>query len=353
LLRRRKLEPFTVPLDATSAFGPRDESIHSEARRQAKLEPSLEWLADVSKRDRPWDTHHAHGKVVASFYGQSDRLDFQKLEQRINLCSPVLEFGEIVDPITGEIGFRLRQAFFCRVRTCPSCAWRRSLKWKGRILGAMPEIDAAFPKHRWLFLTLTVRNPSMAQLKSTIKAMSYGWRKMTGYKDWPAIGAIRSVEITKGQDGRPHPHFHALLLVPSSYFKGSNYLKHERWVEMWRKAMKLDYDPTLRIQPVKACEGAGNLHPMHAAVSECLKYSVKPSDLTSDPEWLWAITDQIRGTRAVEVFGKLKLFFKEEEDEDDLVNVSEDGDDGPAGDAGGHFFYWYDSYDKYGRRKGK
>lgn len=340
-----------MPFDATSASGPRAESRRSETRRQAPQEPSIQWLSDLSKRDKPWDVHGSAAGTVAEFYRQSDRPDFQRLADRMNACSPILEFGEFIDPETGEVGYRLYQAYFCRVRTCPKCGWRKSLRWKGRILSVLPDIDAAYPKHRWLFLTLTVRNPSMAQLKSTMKAMRAGWRNMSRYKNWPAIGAVRSVEITKGEDGRPHPHFHALLLVPPGYFQGKNYIKHDAWVAMWRRAMKLDYDPTLRIQPVKPREGEGNLHPMHAAVSECLKYSVKPSDLTSDPEWLWAITDQIRGTRATEVFGELKPFFKEEEDEEDLVNVSEDGDDGPAADAGGHYFNWFNSYDKYGRRK--
>jgi plasmid rolling circle replication initiator protein Rep len=264
-------------------------------------------------------------------------------------CAPCLEMGEVVDRETGEVCYRLHQAYFCRVRTCPCCAWRRSLRWKARMYEALPQIEAAYPTHRWLFLTLTVRNPSMAELKDTLRAMRAGWRNLVRYKEWPAIGAVRSMEVTHGQDGRPHPHFHALILVPAGYFKGQNYLRHDRWVELWRKAMKLDYAPSVHVRPVKPREG--DTHPMHAAIAECLKYSIKPSDLATDQEWLWAITDELRGTRAVEVFGALKLYLAEAEAEEDLVNLSEDGAEDPGGNEGGIFFNWYPSRERYGRRR--
>jgi plasmid rolling circle replication initiator protein Rep len=307
-------------------------------------------LSDTSTKDKPWDKHHAESQLVAALYRQSNREDFQRLAERMELCAPVLNFGQVVNPDTGEIGYRLHQAFLCRVRNCPTCSWRKSLKWRERLKHVLPDIEAEYPSHRWLFLTLTVRNPCMADLKSTIAAMRYGWRKLTGYADWPAIGAIRSLEVTHGQDGRPHPHFHCLILVPAGYFSSQGgYLKHSEWVRLWRKAMKLDYDPGANVKPIKPREG--DAHPMQSAISECLKYSVKPSDLTSDPEWLYAITDQLHGTRAVEVFGVLKPFLREMEKEEDLVHIVENGMIVKARNEGGHFFPYYEGYKRYARRR--
>ena len=48
-----------------------------------------------------------------------------------------------------------------------------------------------------------------------------------------------------------HPHFHALLLVKPSYFT-INYIKQGDWVEMWAKALRADYSPSVNVKAVKA-----------------------------------------------------------------------------------------------------
>ena len=48
-----------------------------------------------------------------------------------------------------------------------------------------------------------------------------------------------------------HPHFHAMLLVKSTYFHGSYYIDQSAWIEMWMKAMRLDYIPQVDIRAVK------------------------------------------------------------------------------------------------------
>ena len=53
---------------------------------------------------------------------------------------------------------------------------------------------------------------------------------------------------------------------------------------------------------------------------ECLKYSVKESDLMSDPEWLDAITKQLHNTRAIATGGLFKQYLSENEPED-LINT--------------------------------
>ena len=35
-----------------------------------------------------------------------------------------------------------------------------------------------------------------------------------------------------------HPHFHVLLHVDKSYFKGTNYVKRDVWLNEWRKSYK-------------------------------------------------------------------------------------------------------------------
>ena len=76
-----------------------------------------------------------------------------------------------------------------------------------------------------------------------------------------------------------HPHFHALLLVKPSYFKGQGYIKQGDWVEMWSKALRADYLPSVNVKAVKATLDEKGRKQLDKAICETLKYSVKPSDL--------------------------------------------------------------------------
>ena len=60
-----------------------------------------------------------------------------------------------------------------------------------------------------------------------------------------------------------------------SYFSGKNYIKQPEWVEMWQKALRADYAPSVNVKTVKQfAEGQ-----LDKAICETLKYSVKPDDL--------------------------------------------------------------------------
>ena len=67
-----------------------------------------------------------------------------------------------------------------------------------------------------------------------------------------------------------HPHFHALLLVKPSYFT-INYIKQGDWVEMWAKALRADYLPSVNVKAVKATLD-------EKGVSNSIKQSVKRSN---------------------------------------------------------------------------
>ena len=71
---------------------------------------------------------------------------------------------------------KLHKAEFCRHRLCPTCNWRKSLK----LFSQMKEVSARllqdFPGARYLFLTLTVKNCSGAELAQTIDKMNFGFK---------------------------------------------------------------------------------------------------------------------------------------------------------------------------------
>jgi plasmid rolling circle replication initiator protein Rep len=296
---------------------------------------STTFLSDLSPGDKPWDKHRKNVDRVASLYRGSK---FQVYSDRMTFCSEFLKFG-LVDDNAEALKLRLRAARFCRVRHCPVCQWRRSLMWKAKAYKVLPKIVSMYPKHRWLFLTLTVRNCPIAELKSTLTQMNKAFQRFSQVKAYPADGWLRSTEVTRGKDGSAHPHFHCLLMVPPGYFAGKNYLRQSAWAKMWKKAMRLDYDPILDVRAIKE----GN-QPM-GLIPEILKYCVKESDLTADRDWLIEYTKQMHKMRCVATGGVLKQFLRELEDEpENLVGTGEDNIDE---DEFNLFFNWVRGRDRY------
>lgn len=286
-------------------------------------------LRQLSPRDVTWDDRRAETDRVKELYSGTI---YDRLAGRLGDCSGRLEFGYDLDS-DGNQKLRLHAARFCRVRTCPVCQWRRSLMWRAKAFKILPQVVEKYPNHRFIALTLTVRNCQITDLRATIGKMNQAWMRLTKRKSWPAVGWIRSVEVTRGHDGTAHPHFHCLLMVSSGYFAGKNYLSQEAWTELWEKSMKIDYKPVIHVQAVRPKKKENQT--MFEAICETMKYSVKPADLIGDPknepteedrEWLIELTSQLHKTRAVATGGILKEYLRELENEpEDLIH----GDDNP------------------------
>ena len=57
-----------------------------------------------------------------------------------------------------------------------------------------------YPSYRWVFLTLTVKNPPVTELRDTLKAMNSAWQRLAQTKRFKGVvkGFIRTTEVTKG-----------------------------------------------------------------------------------------------------------------------------------------------------------
>lgn len=218
------------------------------------------------------------------------------------------------------------------------------MAWRARFLSAAPAIAEAFPTHRWLFVTLTVRNCQPSELRQTLIQMSAAWKRLALRRNFPATGFIRATEITRGKDGTAHPHFHCLLLVKSSYFS-HGYLKHSDWCTLWKEVLRIDYEPIVNVKAVKSRNKDKTEAPIKA-VLETLKYGIKVQDLVADSDWLASITDQLYKTRAIAVGGVLRDFLREEEPED-LIHVDEQESEHQSEHTTDLWFSWQEIRKRY------
>ena len=286
------------------------------------------FLSDVSGRDKPWDVHRRQVEMVQALYSGTE---YQRYAERLNTCSELLGFNWRAND-SGEVGLKLQTARFCRVRHCPVCQWRRSQMWRARFYQAVPKILEQYSKHRFIFLTLTVQNCQIDELRSTIDKMNLAWSKLRRRKIFPSTGFLKAVEVTRNSDvnsislGTAHPHFHVLLMVHEGYFK-HGYISQAKWRELWQSCLGVSYLPVVNVKAVKPKPGQEHDEALRLALTETLKYSVKPADLIGirssnqellqyDRDWLIALTKQLRGTKGISVGGVLKEYVSEDEPED-------------------------------------
>lgn len=247
--------------------------------------------------------------------------------------------------------------------------------WKARALKAMPNILNDYPTAKWLFLTLTVKNCQVTDLRSTISHMNQSFERLTKRKAWPAIGYMKSVEVTPGltHEGsqKPkkqrtvedydfnycHPHFHVLMMVPAGYFKGKSYIKQAKWVDLWQSCLRVDYSPVVDIRQVKpnpkriTSEDQGVTEDAFvSALKEVFKYTVKGEDLVMNAGFLLEITHQLHKTRAVALGGVIRNYLAESEpDDEDLIH----GDDEPGESAPDDPKWWFSWREMEKRYKGQ
>lgn len=303
-------------------------------------------LSAISDKDSVWDAQRHRTELVGDIY--SYNAEFERYAERMADCSTFLAYGFSDD------GLKLKNANFCRVRHCPVCQWRRSMLWKSNMYIAYEEIKEQYPKGRWLFLTLTVRNCEITDLRETLKHMNKSWDRLVKRKAFYSVvdGWIRTTEVTRPKQKKKkksdpdvicpvfgnthaHPHFHVMLFVKPSYFS-TGYMSQQKWSELWGDVLRVDYQPMVDIRKVKPNKKKLQTEEdaIKSAVMETLKYSVKPDDMVGDGskkanDWFYELTRQTFKLRFVASGGVLKNALKRDDDitNDDLINTNQDEED--------------------------
>lgn len=196
---------------------------------------------------------------------------------QIESCASYLKYG-----VTTEGRKKLVDANFCRFKFCPICVWRKSLKMFSQMSAVTERLNELYPSGRYIFATLTIKNPSAQELKSAIDRLNEGFKNLVQssrelggdtkiFKD-SLLGYLKCLEITYNADSKTyHPHIHVVFHLKGSYFNGRNYLNHSRWAEIWKSLLKLDYEPMVDVRAIKKTTPK--------LIAEVAKYPVKVTDL--------------------------------------------------------------------------
>lgn len=227
-------------------------------------------------------------------------------------------------------------ANFCRLRVCPMCQRRKSLK----TFSDFKKILASLSGFSFLHMVLTVPNCSGDELRATVERLNATSSRFFRIAEIKRAfkGVARFLEVSYNKTNNSyHPHFHCLVAVNKSYFTSRDYLSQKRlrflWSVVWRlrndnlKRTKdsfiegfnlLDTD-LLQLRITKADEGA---------LPEIAKYSCKPLDLSIDDRHralvIQTLYEALHNKRLVQTFGVFRGFDFDAEGVGDIDNSSFD-----------------------------
>lgn len=284
-------------------------------------------------KERPWKLHKQENLQLVKIYKTAREKNINLITDSrlfdLEHCADTLLFAENV-----EGKKKLKSANFCRLRLCPMCQWRRSLKMFGQVQTITDKILERDKSTRFLFATFTVKNVDAENLETCINILNNKFLYLVSKNKTfaPAkklkqnlLGYLKAVEVTYNtKDKTYHPHLHVIFAVKSTFFKNKqNYMTKKEWIELWQKALNVDYKPQTDIRAIKTNTGK--------AVAEVAKYPVKTAPILSlnddeAVEVLKTLTLSLNKKRFVSYGGifktiKQELKLQDVETDKDLVNT--------------------------------
>lgn len=339
-------------------------------------------------KERPWKKHRVESELLTIYYEQlaiddpENAARWLARAERVNRCACWTEFQKL--PENG--GLRLHDAAFCRVRLCPMCQWRRSLKLGFQARAVISAANAAKTSrdgagYGWLMLTLTVRNVPGSDLGHTLDHLHAALNKMQHCQQWKAAvqGWMRATEITRNYNSRSpwygtyHPHLHLLLCVNKRYFKSAAYISRDGWQKLWQHYADTDYPPEVDVRAIRD-KKTGKLAQeedaasISGAVAETSKYIAKPAAYLSPEDAAGSldavkVLDLATESRRLTAWGgvlkdtarRLKL---DDVETGDLIHIDEEDSGDPVADAAAEYISYAWSvgardYLQMGIRQGK
>lgn len=265
-----------------------------------------EVLELLPERDAPFDVKKNLAVQFADVYQKlvNVELDGQLCKRWVRRVKQVRNCNNYMETSND----RIYRAFFCKVRLCPLCSWRRSLKITMHVREILTAMFKDNSDYEFIFATFTIPNVRPECLKPKMQQMLRAWREMTKVKNGNSdavrfngsiLGWYRGLEVTRNtKNNTYHPHFHCIFVVDKWYFKDKRYIKQAEWLDMWRRAMQ---DPTITQVDIRKCKPNEKLLnspefqknfsvselkalAIISSVTEAAKYTVKTDDYILSPE---------------------------------------------------------------------
>lgn len=282
---------------------------------------------------------HLKNKAFRQFAMYSELLelsDYEKYKKQSVRIAGVLqndeylkERGELIEHCGDFLSFgnegNLLSANFCRQRLCPNCQRRKALRTYAKISELARELKAQ--GFEFIHLVLTVRNCSEDEFPATIDELFKKSSKFFTQNEVKRVfkGALRCLEVTYSHRRKDfHPHLHCMVAVKKSYFTSRYYLAHPKIVELWQKALGVDYVPEVSVGKIN-----------ENGLAEVAKYCVKPLDLCAMPTAetlcvLRALHRSLHGRRLTQSYGviratlsRLKIDLEADELQVDKTDLTE------------------------------
>ena len=269
-------------------------------------------VAEIPKKDilKGYKEKKRESEKVSYLYRYNDK----KLD-KIKDCSVQL-WKETWEHTATQEQKELFSSKNCNLRFCPVCSWRKALKSSAILFTNLSKMENC----NFLFLTLTLKNCDLFDLKDTFKLMSESFARLRKTAEWikNIKGYVRAIEITVADDGKMNPHFHVLLQVVSSYGKNKKkgfYITQSQFTDLWQKSLKIDYKPIVHIQSIKGKSDTRDS--LICAVAETVKYTLKSSDLLKMNQHTFPILDlSMKGIKTINCGGTLLHALKPSENEE-------------------------------------
>lgn len=199
---------------------------------------------------------------------------------------------------------KVNKSNFCKNRFCPLCSWRKARKDGLKISILLKYIQEELG-YEFIFLTLTAPNVAGSDLSDEIKRYNKSFKNLMQLKEIKKItkGYVRKLEVTYNKERDDyHPHFHVMIAVNKSYFKSRDYIKRNKWLELWKECMN---DSSITQVDVKKMNTSDS-----NAIAEIAKYGAKDADYLISQEVFDIFYRSLKGKQLLTYSGAFKDALK-------------------------------------------
>lgn len=308
--------------------------------------------SDNRGKKRKWKEYKTMNECLSNVYSAFDL----KKSSRLADCCTQLAYN-----IDDSGKKHLHSANLCKIRLCPLCAWRRSLRLYSDAMRCIDYLNAQC-NYQYIFITLTIKNCQRDELVSTIDKLYSAVHKLDKRKEISAwAGWIRNLEVTHNIDVTSssydtyHPHFHQLVAVKSSYFTRGNYISKRKLRALWADCLGItdnEYRQQLQVN-IKRCHGN-----TPKQVAEISKYASKANeyiiadDYDLSVDTVRTLDDALRNRRLInyaKCFREAKRHLKIADIEQaDLIHIDDDNNISEE-PKNVEIYWWYSGYRNYYR----